>query len=99
MYIDVYFLINLILDWCSLKFALQRYKVSKWRLRMGAAVGAAGACLWEMLELSEMPWTAARKTVDESAGRIVWIQFFLCGHTSLCKPFYAFVDRFYTLEL
>jgi len=54
MYIDVYFLINLILDWCSLKFALQRYKVSKWRLGIGAAVGAAGACLWEMLELSEM---------------------------------------------
>ena len=46
-----------------------------------------------------MPWTAASKTVDESAGRIVWIQFFLCGHTSLCKPFYAFMDRLYTLEL
>ncbi len=54
MYIDVYFMINLILDRCSLECALRRYKVSKWRLWLGAALGAAGACLWEIMEMPEM---------------------------------------------
>ncbi len=48
MYIDVYFLVNLILDRCSLECALRKYHVVKWRLWAGAAVGAVGACLWEL---------------------------------------------------
>ncbi len=54
MYLDVYFLINLILDRCSLECALRRYVLPKWRLWLGAAAGAAGGCLWEMMELPGM---------------------------------------------
>ncbi len=48
MYIDVYFLINLIIDRCSLECALHGYRLSKWRLWAGAVTGAMGACLWEI---------------------------------------------------
>ena len=48
MYIDVYFLINLVVDRCALECAIGRLGVSKRKLWLGAVAGAAGACLWEI---------------------------------------------------
>ena len=48
MYIDIYFLINFVMDWCTLECTLGRLGISKRRLGGGAFVGALGSCLWEM---------------------------------------------------
>lgn len=52
MYIDVYFFVNLIMDWLSLKFALRQYDLTEGRLWLGAVMGALGACVWEIAEVS-----------------------------------------------
>ena len=48
MYIDVYFFVNLIMDRFSLACGLRRYKLPRYRLWLGAGIGAVGACLWEV---------------------------------------------------
>ena len=48
MYIDVYFVINVVMDRCALECALGRLGLSKGRLWLGALIGAAGACAWEV---------------------------------------------------
>ena len=48
MYIDVYFLINLVVDRCALECAIGCLGVSKRKLWLGAVAGAAGACLWKI---------------------------------------------------
>ena len=54
MYIDIYFFINLIMDRVSLACALRKYDLPKKKLWLGAGVGAAGACLWEVTGLPMM---------------------------------------------
>lgn len=48
MYIDVYFVANLVMDRCALECAMGRLGLSKGRLWLGAFVGAVGACIWEI---------------------------------------------------
>ena len=48
MYIDVFFVVNLLVDRCALECAMGRLHVSKRRLWLGAFAGAAGACIWEI---------------------------------------------------
>ena len=52
MYLDVYFFVNLIMDRLSLACALREYRMSGWRLWLGAFIGAVGACLCEMIGLA-----------------------------------------------
>lgn len=53
MYLDVYFGINLLLDGCALTFAVRKYGIPRRRLWLAAAMGALGACLWEISRLPE----------------------------------------------
>ncbi|MBQ7017224.1 MAG: sigma-E processing peptidase SpoIIGA [Firmicutes bacterium] len=48
MYIDVFFLVNLVMDRLALECAVGRLRLPKGRLWLGAFVGAMGACVWEV---------------------------------------------------
>ena len=54
MYIDIYFLVNLIMDQFSLTCALRQYHLPQHKLWLGAVIGAVGACLWEVSGLPMM---------------------------------------------
>ena len=52
MYIDIFILVNLIMDRLSLECALRKYNLSQWRLGLGAMVGTLGALVWETTGIS-----------------------------------------------
>ena len=54
MYLDVYFIINLFIDWCTLSCAVRQYALPGYRIWLAAAVGAAGACIWEIAGASDL---------------------------------------------
>jgi len=82
MYIDVYFVVNLVVDRCALECAMGRLGLSKKRLWLGAFVGAVGACVWKVCVAEPLlqPIGAlllAALMVYSCAGRRPWRQW--CG--------------------
>lgn len=53
LYLDVYFLVNFLCNSLILRLSMHPYRLSGRRIAAAGALGALGACLWELLALGE----------------------------------------------